>query len=103
MGREKRYFKIYCKQHVVNGQNKYVLLFDLIDNQAVFNDELITPELGICAIMDLTKHDEISFVIRNDFDSVTFPLYDKTEEIKLDIGQIVFKLDKNKYSPKVIF
>ena len=23
----------------------------------VFNDELITPELGICAIMDLTKHD----------------------------------------------
>jgi len=23
----------------------------------VFNDELITPELGICAVMDLTKHD----------------------------------------------
>lgn len=23
----------------------------------IFNDELITPELGICAVMDLTKHD----------------------------------------------
>jgi hypothetical protein len=43
---EKRYFKIYCKQHVVNGQNKYVLLFDLIDNQSVFDDELIKNELS---------------------------------------------------------
>ena len=33
---EKRYFKIYCKQHVLNGQNKYVLLFDLIDQQTGF-------------------------------------------------------------------
>ena len=42
---EKRYFKIYCKQHVLNGQNKYVLLFDLIDQQSVFNDSSIKLEL----------------------------------------------------------
>jgi hypothetical protein len=48
--------------------------------------------------MDLTKHDEISFVIRNDFDSITFPIYDETDSVQLDIGQIVFRLDKNKYS-----
>jgi hypothetical protein len=48
--------------------------------------------------MDLTKYDEISFVIRNDFDSITFPIYDETDSVQLDIGQIVFRLDKNKYS-----
>lgn len=48
--------------------------------------------------MDLTIYSDLSFVIRNDFDSVTFPLYSETEEIQLDIGQIVFKLDKNKYN-----
>lgn len=42
---EKRYFKIYCKQHVLNGQNKYVLLFDLIDQQLFFDDKLIKNEL----------------------------------------------------------
>lgn len=42
---EKRYFKIYCKQHVLNGQNKYVLLFDLIDQQVFFDDTLIKKEL----------------------------------------------------------
>jgi hypothetical protein len=42
---EKRYFKIYCKQHVLNGQNKYVLLFDLIDQQTDFNDSSIKLEL----------------------------------------------------------
>lgn len=42
---EKRYFKIYCKQHVLNGQNKYVLLFDLIDNQYFFETDFIKSEL----------------------------------------------------------
>lgn len=42
---EKRYFKIYCKQHVLNGQNKYVLLFDLIDQQIVFDNSSIKVEL----------------------------------------------------------
>jgi hypothetical protein len=42
---EKRYFKIYCKHHVLNGQNKYVLLFDLIDQQTDFNDSSIKLEL----------------------------------------------------------
>jgi len=43
---EKRYFKIYYKQHVLNGQNKFVLLFDLIDQQTVFNDTSIKQELN---------------------------------------------------------
>jgi len=43
---EKRYFKIYCKQHVLNGKNKYVLLFDLIDNQFFFDTDFIKKELN---------------------------------------------------------
>src|SRR5262245_6498315 len=31
---EKRYFKIYASKHIIGDQNKYVLLFDAIDQQA---------------------------------------------------------------------
>jgi hypothetical protein len=42
---EKRYFKIFCKQHTLGSQNKYVLLFDLIDNLKEFNEELVKEGL----------------------------------------------------------
>ena len=42
---EKRYFKIFCKQHTLGSQNKYVLLFDLIDNLKDFDEKHIKEEL----------------------------------------------------------
>lgn len=42
---EKRYFKIFCKQHTLGSQNKYVLLFELIDELDGFNEVFIKEEL----------------------------------------------------------
>jgi hypothetical protein len=38
---EKRYFKVSATQHTVKGKNKYVLLFDLINKQKVYNEKAI--------------------------------------------------------------
>ena len=77
-----------------NGRIQIVLYpFDNIVKFVLASGESNAPDY-----MDLTIYSDLSFVIRNDFDSVTFPLYSETDEIQLDIGQIVFKLDKNKYN-----
>lgn len=82
------------KTFFANSRIQIVLYpFDNIVKFVLASGESTAPEY-----MDLTIYSDLSFVIRNDFDSVTFPLYDETEEIQLDIGQIVFKLDKNKYN-----
>lgn len=82
------------KTFYANGRIQIVLYpFDNIVKFVLASGETTAPDY-----MDLTKYNEISFVIRNDFDSVTFPIYDETDEIQLDIGQLVFKLDKNKYN-----
>ena len=77
------------------GMGKMQILIYPFDNIVKF--VLATGDSGAPEYMDLTKFGNIEFVIRNDRDSVRFPLYLETEEIQLDIGQIVFKLDKNKY------
>lgn len=77
-----------------NGRILIVLYpFDNIVKFVLASGESNAPDY-----MDLTIYSDLSFVIRNDFDSVTFPLYSETDEIQLDIGQVVFKLDKNKYN-----
>lgn len=38
---EKRFFKIYSSRHVIGNQNKYVQLFDAMDKQETYNEELI--------------------------------------------------------------
>lgn len=78
------------------GNAKIQIIIYPFDNIVSF--VLASGDSGSPEYMDLTKHDEISFVIRNDFDSITFPIYDETDSVQLDIGQIVFRLDKNKYS-----
>lgn len=42
---EKRAFKISCKKHTLGDQNKYLLLFDIIDSSSDFNEELIKETL----------------------------------------------------------
>ncbi|HHG85707.1 MAG TPA: hypothetical protein ENJ82_13245, partial [Bacteroidetes bacterium] len=38
---EKRYFKIYANRHVIGKQNKYVMLFDLLDRQKSYDANLL--------------------------------------------------------------
>ncbi len=42
---EKRAFKIFCKKHTLGNQNKYILLFDTIENAKKIDDELIKESL----------------------------------------------------------
>lgn len=42
---EKRYFKIFCKQHILGSQNKYVLLFNIIDGLKEFDEKFIKEVL----------------------------------------------------------
>lgn len=48
--------------------------------------------------MDLTNMGEIKMVIKNDQISTEFPLYSESGEINLAIGQVVFKMSKNKFT-----
>ena len=42
---EKRAFKIFCKKHTLGVQNKYILLFDTVDNCSSFNEKMIKETL----------------------------------------------------------
>lgn len=89
---EKRYFKIYCKQHVVNGQNKYVLLFDLIDNQSIFDDEFIKKELNKLNYSINNFSSDINYLSKillkclNDFHS------EKTSDLKIKQNLITIEI-----------
>jgi hypothetical protein len=44
---EKRAFKIFCKKHILGDQNKYILLFDTIDNCIEFDEVLVKQNLKV--------------------------------------------------------
>lgn len=89
---EKRYFKIYCKQHVLNGQNKYVLLFDLIDQQTVFDDSSIKVELKKHKFSINNFSSDINYLTRillkclNEFHS------EKTSDLKMKQNLITIEI-----------
>lgn len=89
---EKRYFKIYCKQHVLNGQNKYVLLFDLIDQQTVFDDSTIKAELKKHKFSINNFSSDINYLTRillkclNEFHS------EKTSDLKMKQNLITIEI-----------
>lgn len=47
---------------------------------------------------NLTGISEISFVIKNDQNQITFPLFTESGDINLAIGQIVFKVNQNRFN-----
>ena len=47
---------------------------------------------------NLTGISEISFVIKNDQNQIQFPLFTESGDINLAIGQIVFKVNQNKFN-----
>lgn len=47
---------------------------------------------------NLTGISEISFVIKNDQNQITFPLFTESGDINLAIGQVVFKVNQNKFN-----
>ena len=43
---EKRYFKLHASRHVIGKENKYVKLFDAIDQQKEYNEERIKKKFN---------------------------------------------------------
>lgn len=44
-GTEKRYFSLFSKRHIINEKNNYSRLFDLINQQEVYNEAVIVKKL----------------------------------------------------------
>lgn len=42
---EKRYFKIFCNRHIIGGQNKYILLFNIFQKIKTFDEKSIFESL----------------------------------------------------------
>jgi hypothetical protein len=47
---------------------------------------------------NMTSISEISFVIKNDQNQITFPLFTESGDINLAIGQVVFKVNQNRFA-----
>jgi hypothetical protein len=46
----------------------------------------------------MTGFSEIKFVIKNDVNQISFPLYTESGDINLSIGQIIFKIGQGKFN-----
>lgn len=47
---------------------------------------------------NMTSISEISFVIKNDQNQITFPLFTESGDINLAIGQVIFKINQNRFA-----
>lgn len=78
------------------GIGKLQILIFPFDN--IINFVLATGDNNTPKYMDLTNMGEIKLVIKNDQLLTEFPLYTDTGEVNLAIGQLVFKVSKNKFN-----
>ena len=96
-------FNIIAKSDNVRFNNKVffgigklqILIFPF-DN--IINFVIATGDNNNPQYMDLTNMGEIKLVIKNDQVLTEFPLYTDTGEVNLAIGQLVFKVSKNKFN-----
>jgi hypothetical protein len=78
------------------GIGKLQILIFPFDN--VINFVLATGDANQPQYMDLTNMGQLKLVIKNDQILSEFPLYTDTGEVNLSIGQLVFKISKNKFN-----
>jgi hypothetical protein len=80
---------------VFYGIGKLQILIFPFDNIVQFT--LATGDNISPKFMDLTNMGEIKLVIKNDQILTEFPLYTETNDINLAIGQVVFRIAKNRF------
>lgn len=80
---EKRHFKVFCNRHVIGSQNKYVVIFDVIQKNNVYDEDLIKKELNLKGYSDKFIASDLKYLKKiilkslNDFHS------EKTMDIKI--------------------
>jgi len=94
---EKRYFKVYASRHVIGGKNKYVMLFDAIDKQKVYEEAKIKKKFSgeaFCRQLHVVKNYLYQLILS----SLRSFTENKSEEkfyLHLRNAQLLF--DKNLY------
>ena len=78
------------------GLGKMQIILYPFDNVVAFN--IATGTADVPAFLDMTGYGEIKFVIKNDKETVEFPLYTETGQIELSIGQVAFKVTQGKFA-----
>lgn len=78
------------------GISKMQIILYPFDNIVKFI--IATGELEAPNYLDMSNLGEIKLVIKNSVDNVEFPLYTETNEINLQVGQVVFKIPQNKFN-----
>ncbi len=78
------------------GLGKIQILLYPFDNIVKFSIARGTNEIP--EYFDLTGFSEIKFVIRNDKNQISFPLFIESGDINLAIGQVAFKLTQGKFA-----
>lgn len=77
------------------GNGKIQVLIYPFDN--IFRFSVATGLATQPEYFDLSGFSEIKFVIRNDKTEISFPLYIESQSIDLKRGELVFKLNQNKF------
>lgn len=78
------------------GLGRMQILLYPFDNVIAFN--IATGTADVPNFLDMTGYGEIKFTIKNDKESVEFPLYTETGQIELSIGQVAFKVTQGKFA-----
>jgi hypothetical protein len=78
------------------GIGKIQILLYPFDNVVKFSIATGTNEIP--QYFDLTGFNEIKFVIRNDKNQISFPLFAQSGDIDLSVGQVSFKITQSKFN-----
>ena len=62
---EKRHFKLHCSKYIIESDNKYLLLFDAIDKQEIYNEEKIKKDCKSIKHLSVEKNRLYAFILKS--------------------------------------
>lgn len=80
---EKRYFKIYCKRHIIGSQNKYLLLFDYLQNSKKYKGNNIDEFLQAQKFSTDNVPSDMNYLRKIIYKSLNEFHAEKTNKIKI--------------------
>ena len=86
---EKRYFKIFAQKHVIGKQNKYVLLFDLLDKMSAYDREAVNAayqKIGTKNNKTTTKQYLIKIILES------LSAFTKSHDIELQLKEQIIHI-----------
>lgn len=93
---EKRYFKVFSEKHVIGEGNKYVALFDAIEAQKEYNEEVLIKQFSHFPSLKKRLYDSIlrSLAVFYSEQSVEARLYNNLRYIRILLNKALFEQAK---------